>query len=1011
MKVTHTYQKYNPKAAYGIIASDSTKVSYVSNKSCKSGELCLCGAGESAIIWKPRTSEKIHTFARDTGCHPISCLKASDISSLDPRVAIGYSDGLVNIFNMNTGDIEAHFRAGRSRVTSMDLKNDLLVCAADSEINVFDIISGSGTRMKGHHGIITQMKLLTERKILISSAQDSFIKFWDLKTQHCFATLTGHPGPVWDFALTRCDELLVSGTNDQNLRVWQIKYVKESDSLVKHNDKTTSNPDEAITPLSEPQSQIAIQFSGCVQRSGVRRVHCLVFDPTGTYLLCQSFDRSVEIFRLLDEEAKAKRLRKKTKKAKAKGLDLSSVILEAEDELRPILKISLSAKPGSCDILAPRLVNEHESQKHLIRIICSLKNNMLEELQLAVPLSPFKLQTLQPTLTYNKKCPNARSLNTVSIFGHRSPVIACSFTSDNLGVFTLSQTEAKLWSRRSTACLATLEWKNHSNSTHNSSDEPLSNNPLPNKASSMVLAPGDRHVVIGYETGQLILFDLTSKSVVQTIDEAHTGAVRSIAVTGDKKKIISGGSDKQVRFYDFSLKTSDNGKPHLCLVESCPSKTVSDQISCLAVSPNNRLVVVALMNFHVDVFFTDSFKRIHSLYGHSAPVTSLDISSDSRLIITGSTDKTVRLWELQFGNCQRRFTSHSEPITCVRFIPHTSLAVSSDKGGQIKQWDIKKFREITTFKGHNGSVTCLATTITNTALLTQKKTPKLEKTRKSRAQNNQDEGSNDDDMDELWGGLILSTGQDFSIRIWEEADELLILEEEEQIAREQEEEEELVRSEAVIPGAMPSEASEVGPLGRPTGNTRDAADMFMEAMDIYEEEIVKRKNGAKNITPHPLMVARGTNCPEKFLLKSLMALRAPYSRLGGGGAGLEHALGALTSEHVRRLLPKLADWLSRGWEIELVGRSIRHLVTLHFGLVISCSELRDAIRQSSKARMEQLVRAKNLIGMNLAGLECLARKLEENQQIDLFDELITTRDKRIKKHKAKQARLTPLLPD
>ncbi|CAH8679701.1 unnamed protein product [Schistosoma rodhaini] len=865
--------------------------------------------------------------------------------------------------------------------------------------------------MKGHHGIITQMKLLTERKILISSAQDSFIKFWDLKTQHCFATLTGHPGPVWDFALTRCDELLVSGTNDQNLRVWQIKYVKESDSLVKHNDKTTSNPDEAITPLSEPQSQIAIQFSGCVQRSGVRRVHCLVFDPTGTYLLCQSFDRSVEIFRLLDEEAKAKRLRKKTKKAKAKGLDLSSVILEAEDELRPILKISLSAKPGSCDILAPRLVNEHESQKHLIRIICSLKNNMLEELQLAVPLSPFKLQTLQPTLTYNKKCPNARSLNTVSIFGHRSPVIACSFTSDNLGVFTLSQTEAKLWSRRSTACLATLEWKNHSNSTHNSSDEPLSNNPLPNKASSMVLAPGDRHVVIGYETGQLILFDLTSKSVVQTIDEAHTGAVRSIAVTGDKKKIISGGSDKQVRFYDFSLKTSDNGKPHLCLVESCPSKTVSDQISCLAVSPNNRLVVVALMNFHVDVFFTDSFKRIHSLYGHSAPVTSLDISSDSRLIITGSTDKTVRLWELQFGNCQRRFTSHSEPITCVRFIPHTSLAVSSDKGGQIKQWDIKKFREITTFKGHNGSVTCLATTITNTALLTQKKTPKLEKTRKSRAQNNQDEGSNDDDMDELWGGLILSTGQDFSIRIWEEADELLILEEEEQIAREQEEEEELVRSEAVIPGAMPSEASEVGPLGRPTGNTRDAADMFMEAMDIYEEEIVKRKNGAKNITPHPLMVARGTNCPEKFLLKSLMALRAPYSRLGGGGAGLEHALGALTSEHVRRLLPKLADWLSRGWEIELVGRSIRHLVTLHFGLVISCSELRDAIRQSSKARMEQLVRAKNLIGMNLAGLECLARKLEENQQIDLFDELITTRDKRIKKHKAKQARLTPLLPD
>ncbi|CAH8652563.1 unnamed protein product [Heterobilharzia americana] len=677
-------------------------------------------------------------------------------------------------------------------------------------------------------------------------------------------------------------------------------------------------------------------------------------------------------------------------------MDPSNVTLDVEDELRPILRITLSAKPSSCDILAPRLITDNESQKRLIRFVCALKNNMLEEMQLTIPLSPFKLQTLQPSITFTKKCPNVRLLNCVSSFGHRSSVIACSFTSDTLGIFTLSKTEAKLWSRRSTACLATLEWKSQLRITDDRSAEVSGDKPMPSKASSM--------------TGHLLLFDLTSKLIVQSIDDAHNGAVRTLALTGDKKGIVSGGSDKQVRFHDFHLRTLDNAKPSLCLVESSPMKTVSDQISCLTVSPNNRLIVVALMNFHVDVFFMDSFKRIHSLYGHSAPVTSLDISSDSRLIITGSTDKTVRLWELQFGNCQRRFTSHLEPVTCVRFIPHTSLAVSSDQGGQIKQWDIKKFREITTLKGHTGAVTCMATAVTNTSLLTRKNTQKLELSRKSRSKGDQDE-DNYDDMDELWGGLIVSTGQDFSIRLWEEADELLILEEEEQIAREQEEEEEeLVRSEAVIAGAMPSEASEIGPLGRPTGDTRDAADMFMEAIEVYEEQITKQKSGAKNVAPHPLMVARGTECPEKFLLKSLMALRAPYSRLGGGGAGLEHTLGALTSEHVRRLLPKLADWLSRGWEVELVGRSIRHLVTLHFGLVLSCTELRDVIRQSSKARMEQLVRAKNLIGMNLAGLECLARKLQEAERIDLFDELITARDKRIKKRKAKQSRLAPLLP-
>ncbi|CAH8652577.1 unnamed protein product [Heterobilharzia americana] len=267
MKVTHTYQRYKPRATYGIIASDSSKV---------------------------------HIFSRESGCSPITCVKASGTSDVDSRVAVGYADGLVNIVNMKTGDVEVHFRAGRTRVTSMDLQSDLLVCAADSEINVFDVVSGSGTRMKGHHGIITRLMILLVRHILISSAQDSFIKFWDLKAQHCFATLTGHPGPVWDFALTHQDELLVSGSNDQNLRVWRINYV----------DPVSGN-DSYGTRTSE-----TAPFLGCVQRSGVRRVHCLAFDPTGTYLLCQSFDRNVEIFQLLDAEAKAKRLRKKTKKAK-----------------------------------------------------------------------------------------------------------------------------------------------------------------------------------------------------------------------------------------------------------------------------------------------------------------------------------------------------------------------------------------------------------------------------------------------------------------------------------------------------------------------------------------------------------------------------------------------------------------------------------------------------------------------------------------------------------------------
>lgn len=129
--------------------------------------------------------------------------------------------------------------------------------------------------------------------------------------------------------------------------------------------------------------------------------------------------------------------------------------------------------------------------------------------------------------------------------------------------------------------------------------------------------------------------------------------------------------------------------------------------------------------------------------------------------------------------------------------------------------------------------------------------------------------------------------------------------------------------------------------------------MLMEALDICKTYAASSKP-----QPHPLMLARGTEDPDVFLLRSLALLRAPSHRLGGGGAGLEHSLGALTGDHARRLLPRLVDWLARGCELELVGRAIRYLTTLHFGLVTTCVELREALERSRDARGGQLARVK-----------------------------------------------------
>ncbi len=55
-----------------------------------------------------------------------------------------------------------------------------------------------------------------------------------------------------------------------------------------------------------------------------------------------------------------------------------------------------------------------------------------------------------------------------------------------------------------------------------------------------------------------------------------------------------------------------------------------------------KLLAVALLDCTIKVFFADSLKFWLSLYGHKLPVLSMDISSDSTLLASGSADKNLK---------------------------------------------------------------------------------------------------------------------------------------------------------------------------------------------------------------------------------------------------------------------------------------------------------------------------------------------------------------------------------
>lgn len=78
------------------------------------------------------------------------------------------------------------------------------------------------------------------------------------------------------------------------------------------------------------------------------------------------------------------------------------------------------------------------------------------------------------------------------------------------------------------------------------------------------------------------------------------------------------------------------------------------------------------------------------------PVLCMDISFDSKLIATGSADKNIKIWGLDFGDCHKSLFAHDDAVTSVAFVPNTHYFFSISKDGKIKQWDAGCFEKIIT---------------------------------------------------------------------------------------------------------------------------------------------------------------------------------------------------------------------------------------------------------------------------------------------------------------------------
>lgn len=88
------------------------------------------------------------------------------------------------------------------------------------------------------------------------------------------------------------------------------------------------------------------------------------------------------------------------------------------------------------------------------------------------------------------------------------------------------------------------------------------------------------------------------------------------------------------------------------------------------------------------------FVLTNTLQSHVWAVNTVDLSPDAKILVSGSVDKTVKIWEVATGNLLRTLSAHSQQVWSVATSPDGKMLVSAGGDNQINLWEISSGEQL-----------------------------------------------------------------------------------------------------------------------------------------------------------------------------------------------------------------------------------------------------------------------------------------------------------------------------
>ena len=124
-----------------------------------------------------------------------------------------------------------------------------------------------------------------------------------------------------------------------------------------------------------------------------------------------------------------------------------------------------------------------------------------------------------------------------------------------------------------------------------------------------------------------------------------------------------------------------------------------EAVISVAVSPDGQRIVTGSEDRTAKVWETATGRELLTLKGHRGPIYSVAFSPDGQRIVTGSADKTAKVWEALSGSELLTLKGHRDAIVSVAFSPDGRRIVTGSVDKTAKVWEATAGRVLLTVTG------------------------------------------------------------------------------------------------------------------------------------------------------------------------------------------------------------------------------------------------------------------------------------------------------------------------